>query len=122
MFKNLRRSRFVPSLPNRITALAVFFVGWGALHLLAASFNAGSSTPFYTEWFAVLGGVFVVSGVLLYRGHWIGVPVGLATLGIAFLSDLYQLVIYSTPLGTIAVLVGIKLVFAYALITIGRNQ
>jgi hypothetical protein len=130
MFENLHRRRFASSLPSRVTVVAALFVGWGVFKLLAAGLNAGSSTPFYIEWFAVLGGFLVVSGVLLYRRHRFGVPVGLLCLGVASLSNLYQLVVLYAPPRTLAgvigntlvAMIGVKLLFAYALVTIDRNR
>jgi hypothetical protein len=125
MAENTLRSRFAPHLPNRVTAVAALFVGWGTVHLLAAYFNAGSSsTVFFVEWFAVLGGFSVISGWLLYRRHWVGAPAGLVALGAAFLSNIYQMIAYSLGLldSGIGVSMGIQLVLIYVLVTIVRNQ
>jgi hypothetical protein len=122
MAENARRSRFASQLPNRVSVVVALFVGWGLLKLLAAGLNAGSSTAFYIEWFAVLGGLFVVSGVLLYRRPQLGASLGLFSLVVGLLSNLYQLVVHSPLPSTIAGLIVVKLALAYVLITIFRDR
>lgn len=122
MTESIRRNRFASFLPNRVSVVVALFVGWGLFKLLAAGLNTGSSTPFYIEWFAVLGGLFVASGVLLYRRPRLGVALGLLSLAVGSLSNLYQIAVYSTPSSTVAGLIGFKLALAYVLVTIFRGH
>lgn len=117
MTQTVHRSQLTSWLPSRVSSVAALFVSWGAFKLLTAGLNVGSSTPFYTEWFAILGGLLIVSGVLLYRHHRFCVPIGLLCLGVASSSNIYQLVVYSTPSGSLAVMIGSKLALAYVLVT-----
>lgn len=130
MAENFHRRRFPSRLPSRVGVVAALFVGWGVFKFLAAGLNVGSSTFFYIEWFAVLGGLLVMGGVLLYRRHRFGVPAGFLCLGVASISNLYQLVILYAPprtltgmIGnTLVSMIGIKLLLAYVLITVFRGR
>jgi hypothetical protein len=123
VFENIHQGEFASLLSNRVTAVVVFFIGWGAIHLLAAGLNAGSQSPFfYTTWLAVYGLLFVVSGGLLYSRHWVGVPAGFTTIGIALLSHIYEWATYPIPTDTIIMTIIIYSVLAYTLITIARDH